>query len=108
MMYAKVHEKKDSLGVLRRVLAVCDEQLLGKILQDKKSGAHLDLKAYRGFYEGKKVSENEVIKLCHMTSIDSFNAVGVEAIKALSVALVVELESVKKIGGVPHLQVYKI
>ena len=108
MMFAKMHERKDSLGVLRRVLAVCDAELLGTVISDKKTGAYLDLKVYRSFYEGKKLSENEVVRLCHAADFHPFNAVGEKSISALSIALVVDKDRVKKIGRIPHLQIYKL
>ncbi len=101
----KLHERRDALGVTKRVLAACDEELLGKTFSSKNGV--LDLKAYAGFYKGVKTSEEKAVEL--MRSADNLNLVGRKSIELARKAFAgLNKKNVKKISGVPHLQVYKI
>ncbi len=101
----KLHERRDALGVTRRVLAACDEELLGKTFSSKNMV--LDLKAYAGFYNGAKTSGEKAVEL--MRSADNLNLVGKKSIELAKKAFAdLNTKNVKKINGVPHLQVYRI
>lgn len=101
----KLHERRDAQGVTKRVLAACDEELLGKTFTSKNG--FLDLKTYAGFYNGAKASGDEAVEI--MRSADNLNLVGEKSI-ALAKKAFAELseKNVRKIKGVPHLQLYKI
>ena len=106
-MKAKIHHKLILVGqaeVERTTLAVCDEDLLGKVFEE--GDAILDLKTYRSFYDGESVTEAEAIEL--IKAAKSMNIVGKKSIAAARKAIGVSEKSVKKIGEVPHLQVYYI
>ncbi len=103
-MYAKVH-KQAVRGVTRAVVAACDARLLGKVLGGG-DGAVLDLKKYRGFYEGRKVTKEELHSL--LKDAKNVNLVGEKVIKAASEVLPVSLKDAKKIGGAPHVQFYRL
>ena len=100
-MFCRVHEKPYADGTVRRVVAVCDAELLGKKFS---SGERvLDLKTYRSFYEGARASEERVFEL--LKGCTNANLVGKK-----SVACGVKVygrASPAKIGGVPVLQVFK-
>ncbi|MFH1056997.1 MAG: DUF424 domain-containing protein [Candidatus Micrarchaeota archaeon] len=100
---AKTHRKTSS-GVTKTIIALCDSELLGKIFE--KGDTALDLKNYRAFYEGSVVSELQAMEL--LKKADNANIVGKKSVEIARKALGFPSESVKKIGGVPHLQYYKI
>lgn len=98
-MFLKVHN--DGRG---RVVAVCDEGLLGKVLEGE--GALLDLEKYRGFYGDKKAGAEEVSEA--LARFDSANIVGKEAV---SVALRMGLagkDDVMYIKRTPYIQIYRL
>ena len=98
-MYLKIHETEAG-----RIVAVCDEDLLGQVLTDGKT--FLDLKKYEDFYNGKKVKSRQI--KAALKSFSSANIVGKESIAAaLSTGLVSE-SYVKYIKNIPYVQVYKI
>ncbi len=103
-MHAKIHDKRYPDGSIRRVIAACDTALLGKILQEGE--IILDLKTYKSFYEGKKVSEAELLEI--LKGAENLNLVGEEVINAAAKVLPIDAKKARTIGGVPHLQFYKM
>lgn len=101
-MMGKRHEKVDRNGNVVVIAAVCDRELLGK--KFKQGKAVLDLKKHAGFYSGKELSEGEAVELIRESR--NLNLVGVKAVAAARKALKVGACSVKRVKGVPHLQVY--
>jgi hypothetical protein len=90
------------------ILTLCDSELLGK--KFSSGGRVLDLCKYRSFYDGDLFDEsNEANKeqLRNLASSSTLiNAVGIR-----SVTLLNELGyggHATKIGGVPHIQIYKM
>ncbi len=104
ILYAKVHERFYK-GEKRHVLAACDAGLLGKVLEGR-GGVQLDLRTYRHFYQGEKVSEKELQAL--LADAENINLVGENTINAASKVLPLSLKDAKVIGGAPHLQFYKL
>ena len=105
MICAKLHERHGPSGRVSRVLALCDAGLLGRVF--KKGSVELDLKKYARFYEGEKVSAEEVTEL--VLAADSVNAVGEKSIAAVNRALgKTGSGGAKSVAGVPHLQVYRV
>ena len=92
-MFVKIHK------AYRRVVAVCDEELLGKKFEEGKR--QLEIKD--GFFGGEQVEEERLIKILkEEASYDStFNIVGKKSVKASIEAGVVSEEGVLKIQGVP-------
>ena len=98
-MYVKIHEDK---RYDRLVVAICDEDLIGK----EFSEGNAKLSITERFYKGEKKSEEEIIKI--MKDADNLNLVGK---KTISLAIKQEIVSEKfliKIKGVPHAQVYAL
>lgn len=99
MLYMKVHSHEHST-----IVALCDENLLGKILKDEKR--QLDLKAYANFYNGELVHEKQaMVALRHA---DSVNLVGKESIGIGKKLGLLHAGDVILIAGIPHAQIYKI
>ena len=98
-MYLKMHTNNN-----RMIVAACDENLLGKVFQEGEKC--LDLKTYRNFYEGKKVTETEFKNaLRHFSSV---NLVGEGVVKVAVELNIINKKDVKYIQKVPYLQIYDI
>ena len=93
MFFVKIHRK---LG--RGVIAICDEDLLGKKLED----GDLFFDVNKDFYEGEKITEEQVKEL--LIQVDNFNLIGKEIISIALEIGVIEKENIIKIKGVPHAQ----
>ncbi|NUN11796.1 DUF424 family protein [Candidatus Micrarchaeota archaeon] len=100
-MKAKIHSREQR-GQTIEILALCDASLIGKVFESKN--AVLDLKTYKAFYDGEKVTEKKAIEL--VLKYKNLNVVGEKSVKAACKALGLPLTRAKKIGGVPHLQIY--
>ncbi|MEK6839398.1 MAG: DUF424 family protein [Nanoarchaeota archaeon] len=100
-MYVKIHNS-GAYGGHREVVAVCDEDLLGKVLK----GDNIELKVTESFYKGEKKSEQEVILILKKAS--NSNLVGKMSIAAGIKAHVIAEENVIMIGGIPHAQAFTL
>jgi len=98
-MYLKIHEKEG-----KRVIALCDKDLLGNVYSE--GGVEIDLDTYSSFYRGKVVGKEEAVSL--LKEFDSLNVVGKSAV-ALCIELKLgEIDDVRYVQGVPILQIYVI
>ena len=97
-MYLKTHASPDG-----EIVALCDSGLIGKVLSSGK--ARLDLSAYAPFYLGKKVDEKEAVEA--LKRAQNANIVGKRALAAAKKAGFA-VSHAKSIGGVPHLQLYRM
>lgn len=91
-MYVKLH-KGSSV-----ILAVCDEELIGKTFEE----GELHLEVNENFYKGEKKTKDEVIKL--MKNIKYVNVVGKESVAVAIEAKLINKKNVLIINGVPHAQ----
>ncbi len=98
-MYLKIHEQQG-----KKIIAVCDKELIGKILTD--GNAYLDLDKYRGFYVGKLSSENEVKK--SLKSFSSANIVGKNAVNMVLNVGLADKKDVMYINKIPYIQIYSV
>lgn len=87
-----------------KIVAACDKELIGKRFEDGK--LTLDLEKNARFYKGKPSTEEELKKA--MQDADSINLVGEKAVKAAVDAGIIEASAVKRIAGIPHIQVYRL
>ena len=78
------------------VVAVCDEDLLGKEFDFFKISPH--------FFEGELIDIDKVINELEKATIA--NIVGKEIISNLIEKGILEKENVKETNGVPHAQIY--
>lgn len=97
-MYLKIHE-----GPNGEVVAVCDAELLGRVIAD---GRHrLDLEKFGSFYAGKKVGKQEAVAA--LRGAKNANLVGKKSLEAAAEAGL-DTSGAIDIGGVPHLQAYRL
>lgn len=89
--------------IVHRVLALCDENLLGKVFED--GDLCLDLKKSKSFYEGKRVSQAQALEL--LKNAENINVVGKKSVAAVKLAFG-KTGKALEIAGVPHLQVYRV
>jgi len=98
-MYMKIHETREG-----RIIAACDKELIGKVLDDGR--IHLDLDRNRSFYVGRKVTAEELKK-----ELENFTSVNLVGKNTVSVALkggFAQEDDVIYINATPHIQIYKI
>ena len=96
VMFLKVHEVKQG-GNFELVVALCDDDLIGKNLGD-------DFFVSPRFYKGKKTSKKRALENLSVASV--INAVGKVSVQLLLDSKLVKEENVVKVGGVPHAQVF--
>ncbi len=101
MLFMRVHVNRKEKA---RILAVCDSDLMGRIL--KEGERTLDLERYGGFYGNEEASEEEVA--LEMARATSMNFVGERAVGIALRAGMVKKSDVVYISKVPHVQVYRI
>jgi hypothetical protein len=106
MLKLKISTTKDGT-----IVGLCDSELIGKTIKDSKSKACLDLSKHAGFYDGEAIDERDIkarrrleIALRYSKSINVVGKRAVECIKSFGY----NIDTVKMIDNVPHLQIYKI
>jgi len=92
-LIVKVH-KKDG----RTVVAVCDKELLGQLIEE--NGKQIDLTG--DFYNGEERTSKEIGDM--IRNADVVNLVGDEAVKLGLEEDIIEEEHVIRIKDVPHAQ----
>lgn len=96
-MYARLIETREAV-----ILFCCDDELLGKKLAFK--GVEIEIK--KETYGQKKISEKEAEQMLKLaTTANIFGEKSVEIAVKLGLS---ESRHVKKIQGVPHLQIYTV
>jgi hypothetical protein len=98
-MYFKIHKTKDG-----NVLAVADEDLLGKKLKAK----NVEFFVNPRFYGEEKASKEWLIKKMLSNEIITLNLIGKEAVQAGIEAGKIDQDKVVMIGKVPHAHCYLI
>lgn len=86
----------------RTILAVCDEDLLGKRIETEK----IDFFVYEKFYGGEKINEKKLIELYEES--DSINMIGNNCIEILQKKGLINESSIINIKNTKHVQVYKV
>jgi hypothetical protein len=88
-----------TINSYRTIVAICDEEILGKYFDEGKF--QLDVK--ESFYKGELVTEEEAFEIMQdMVKEDaSFNIVGENSIKIALNSEIITQESVGKIAGIP-------
>jgi len=86
------------------VIAMCDEELIGKIIKEGK--IEIDLNKYSSFYKGELLKEEDVEAL--IGDIYSANIVGERSTKIIIKKGLANENEVRKVNGVPLLQLFKI
>ena len=93
----KFHSEGD-----RGVLAICDENLLGKTLKE----GDLEFKINKGFYEGDPVDKDAILRI--IPAVGSVNAVGKRSIGILLEEGIATEDDIRYIQDVPHIQIYNM
>lgn len=96
-MYLKIHQSGRYC-----VVAVCDEDILGKTLKE----GNLTVEISEQFYKGKIASENEVIEALSMAT--TANIFGDKSVECAIKCNAVDPDSVIRIEGVPHAQTFRV
>ncbi len=100
MIYVKVHNTENG-----KIIAMCDESLIGKVLEDGK--AVMDLKTYSDFYNGSLIVPSQFPDV-PATEIVSANVVGEESVDVAIKHRIIEKGHIKTIKGVPYAHAYKV
>ncbi|MCX8175921.1 MAG: DUF424 family protein [Candidatus Bathyarchaeota archaeon] len=97
--YVKIMKVRNDI-----VIAICDEDILGKVFEDKDRGLKLDVK--EKFYRGVKVKLTEVIQYIEKATIA--NIVGRKAVSLAVEKGLISSSGILWIGGIPHAQLIKM
>ena len=92
-MIVKVHKKMN-----KTVVAVCDDDLLGKKFEE----GELQLDLTSDFYKGEKMDEKDIGDL--LRNANAINLVGEKSVKLGIAEGVIEEDHVMKIAGILHAQ----
>jgi hypothetical protein len=98
-MYLRIHQTQAG-----KVVAVCDEDLVGKVLDD--GNAYMDLDRYRAFYVGERADADAVKRALH--GFVSANLVGKESVGSAMDAGVAGKRDIMYINKTPYIQIYNI
>lgn len=80
----------------RRIVSICDENLIGKIFADEP----LQLDVSEFFYKGNRMSEEETLNVAR--NANSLNIVGEKSIKFALKNELIGKENIVKIKKIPH------
>ena len=83
----------------RNVVAICDEELLGKKFEEDEF--QLDVK--ENFYNGEKTDEDKAIEIMKIMSIEdaTFNIVGERSVNTAVKAGIISEDNIKRIQNIP-------
>ena len=99
MFMCKVFATKNDV-----LVAICDEELLGKEIEFKEQG--VKIKISEKFYGGRKIDERVAIRLMERATIG--NLVGKKIVELASKKGFVTKENILVISGIPHAQFLKL
>jgi len=87
------------------MLAMCDEELIGRVLKEGK--IEIDLEKYASFYKGDLMSEADAMAI-EINELYSANIVGERSVSIMMKKGIVGKDEVKKACKVPFVQVYRL
>ena len=97
MMYVNIHKGDHS-----DVIAVCDEDLIGKLVSDENSELNISEK----FYKGRLLNEEEVLEI--LNGATNVNLVGDEAIGCGIKCGLIDEDEIVVIVGIKFAQFYSL
>ncbi len=99
MINIKLHQS------YRKIVALCDSELLGKKFEE--GNKQLDLR--ENFYKGEELNEERIIALLKDYQKDdaTFNIVGENAVKTALKSGIIDKNGVGKIAGIPYALVLR-
>ena len=95
MVFVKIHEYGGE-----RIVAICDEELLGKKIVDEEKGIKFYVDPY--FYKGELVPITKAIKILKHASIA--NLVGKNIVRAAKNNGLIHEDAILYIRDIPHAQ----
>lgn len=98
-VYVKVMKVRNEV-----VVAICDEDILGKMFEDKDRGLKLEVK--EGFYRGVKVKLEDSIQYIEKATI--VNIVGEKAVRLAVERGFISSSGILWVSGIPHAQLIKM
>lgn len=101
LIYIKIHETESG-----RIVAMCDESLIGKVIED--GDVEIDLKTYSDFYKGGLVGPDGVPSIDELEDMSSANIIGRESVAIAIDKGIIRERSVKIVCGVPFAQSFRI
>jgi hypothetical protein len=102
VVYIKVQEYTDGLGAVKKVVGVCDRELLGKVFVS----GDVRLVVNEEFFKGVEASIDEALeqlKIAYTAMIVGEKIVG-EAVKAG----IIHPEAVSRVEGIPYAQLVRM
>lgn len=96
-VYLKVHSTGERAGN-RYVIAVCDKDLIGKTIKNKK----YKVKITERFYKGEEMTEAQVIGI--LKDAGNVNVMGNKSVAIAFKSGVISEKNIIKIGKVKHAQ----
>lgn len=92
MIYIKVHHS------YRKVVAVCDEELIGKKFEE----GQMQLEVKENFFKGELVNEEEATVLLrkHQADDSTFNIIGDSSVETAAKAGIISKKNIGRIGGI--------
>jgi len=96
-MYLKIHESGD-----RRIVAICDKNLIGKKLKTKD----IEINITKRFYKGDELSDEEIIKI--LKEAENINIIGKKSVDFAIKNKFIKKNSIIKIKGIPHAHLYNV
>ena len=92
-MYLKIHES------YRKVVALCDKEIIGKKFEEGKR--QLDVR--ENFYKGEEIDEQRVLKRLKQLRLDdaTFNLVGKKSVNAALKAGIITKGNIGKVQDIP-------
>ena len=102
MIFVKIH--CPSHKVVRKVISLCDETLLGKRFEE--GNRQLDVREQ--FYQGNLMSREKVVPflLLHSREDATFNIVGEESVACALEAGLIGQHTIGKVAGIPFSLVF--
>lgn len=93
-MIVNIHKTSDG----RRIIAVCDSELIGKKFEEHS----LQLDLTSNFYKGEEKNEQEILELFKTASM--INLVGKKSVELGIKTNIIDKKNIIKIKDVPHVQ----
>lgn len=93
-MIVKIHKTPDG----RKIVAICDNSLIGKRFEEK----NLQLDLSSSFYKGEEISEEGISELIRGSCV--INIVGEKSVGLMIKLGIVDKKNIIKIKNIPHAQ----
>jgi len=97
MMYVKIHQSEHT-----EIVAVCDENLLGKTIKEGEK----EIIISENFFKGELKKEKEVVEILKQSS--NANLIGNESVECGLLAKIITEDNMLFCGGVKHAQFYSL